>query len=131
MKLTASLHLKNGGWKTILSFWESPLVSGAMLVSGRVVGSDVWKNAIVEVFRAIRVGRKKLEWPQPEPDELKWCSNLSQEKNPPSFPHVIWNFVGVFGGEMLRPFYRGLLVLLTVVNSPQLQVSMTWDTPSQ
>ena len=25
LKLTASLHLKNGGWKTILSFWESPL----------------------------------------------------------------------------------------------------------
>ena len=37
----------------------------------------------------------------------------------------------VFGGEMLRPFYTGLLVLLTVVKSPQLQVSMTWDTPSQ
>ena len=35
--LTASLPLKNGGWETILSFWEGNF-SGAMLVLGRVSG---------------------------------------------------------------------------------------------
>ena len=38
LKLTASLHLKMDGWKTILSFWDA-LFSGAMLVSGSVI---VW-----------------------------------------------------------------------------------------